>query len=37
MERNNDPIELWGGRIGRGLAVLGALALCFYLYVQHVR
>jgi hypothetical protein len=29
-----DPIELWGRRIGRGLSVIGALLLAWYLGVQ---
>ncbi len=29
-----DPIELWGRRIGRGLSLVGALLLAWYLGVQ---
>ncbi len=29
-----DPIEVWGRRIGRGLSLLGVLALAYWLGVQ---
>ncbi len=32
----SDPIELWGRRIGRLLAVAVCVALCAYLYVVYV-
>jgi ferric-dicitrate binding protein FerR (iron transport regulator) len=32
-----DPIELWGRRIGRALAVFAFIAFCIYLYVTYVR
>ncbi len=31
-----DPIECWGRRIGRGLAVVAFLGLCVYFYVTYV-
>ena len=30
-----DRIELWGRRIGRGLSLIGFVALAVYLYVTH--
>lgn len=32
-----DPIELWGKRIGRGLSLIGFVALAIYLYVTYVK
>jgi hypothetical protein len=32
-----DRVEVWGRRIGRALSVAAFLALCVYLYVNHVR
>ncbi|MBZ0146535.1 MAG: hypothetical protein K8F62_03205 [Pseudorhodoplanes sp.] len=32
-----DPIELWGKRIGRGLSLVGFVALAIYLYVTYVK
>jgi hypothetical protein len=32
-----DPIELWGKRIGRGLSLIGFIALAIYLYVTYVK
>jgi hypothetical protein len=32
-----DAIELWGKRIGRGLSLVGFVALAIYLYVTYVR
>jgi cytochrome c-type biogenesis protein CcmH/NrfG len=31
-----DRIELWGRRIGRGLSLVGFVALAIYLYVTYV-
>lgn len=33
----NDPIELWGKRIGRALSLVGFVALAIYLYVTYVK
>ncbi|MGE3149236.1 MAG: hypothetical protein AB7K04_09230 [Pseudorhodoplanes sp.] len=33
----NDPIELWGRRIGRALSLIGVIALAIYLYVSYAR
>jgi hypothetical protein len=30
-----DPIELWGKRIGRGLSLVGVVALAIYLYLTY--
>lgn len=30
-----DPVELWGRRIGRGLSILGVIALGFWFGVQN--
>ena len=32
-----DPIELWGRRIGRGLSLIGVIALAIYLYFTYLR
>ncbi len=32
-----DRIELWGRRIGRGLSLLGLIALATFLYLTYVR
>jgi hypothetical protein len=31
----NDPIELWGRRIGRGLSLAAFIGLAIYLYVTY--
>ena len=36
-ETERDPIELWGKRIGRGLSLLGFIALAIYLFVTYVK
>ncbi|TCK16676.1 hypothetical protein EV667_4450 [Ancylobacter aquaticus] len=33
----DDPTEVWGRRIGRGLAVVVALALVAYLFATYLR
>lgn len=33
---SSDPVELWGRRIGRGLAALAFLGFCIYLYLTYV-
>jgi hypothetical protein len=33
----NDPIELWGRRIGRVLSAIAFVALAVYLFVTYVR
>ena len=33
----NDAIEVWGSRIGRGLSLVGVIALAIYLYLTYVR
>ena len=33
----NDPVELWGRRIGRALSLLGAIGLGIYLYLTYWR
>jgi hypothetical protein len=33
----SDPIELWGRRIGRTLAVVAFAGFCLYLYLNYVR
>lgn len=32
-----DPMELWGRRIGRGLALIAFVGLCIYLYATYLR
>jgi len=32
---STDPIERWGRRIGRGLAVVAFLGFCVYFYVSY--
>jgi hypothetical protein len=32
-----DPIELWGRRIGRALSLLALIALSIYLYLTYLR
>jgi hypothetical protein len=32
-----DRIELWGRRIGRGLSLIGFVALAVYLYLTYFR
>ncbi|TYC53718.1 hypothetical protein FMN50_14845 [Rhodobacterales bacterium] len=32
----NDPIEVWGSRIGRGLGVIFAIGLVIYLYITYL-
>ena len=34
---SGDPIELWGRRIGRGLAAVAFIGFCAYLYATYVR
>ena len=34
-DAENDPIELWGRRIGRGLSLIAFVALAIYLYVTY--
>ncbi|MEA2929830.1 MAG: hypothetical protein QOG38_2258 [Hyphomicrobiales bacterium] len=34
-EAANDPVELWGRRIGRGLSLIAFVALAIYLYVTY--
>ena len=34
-ENETDPIEIWGRRIGRALAVLAILGLGLYLWATH--
>jgi len=36
-DKENDPIELWGKRIGRSLSLIGFVALAIYLYVTYVK
>lgn len=33
----DDPMEVWGRRIGRGLAVVAGLALAYYLFATYLR
>ncbi len=33
----SDPVELWGRRIGRALAVVAFAGFCLYLYLNYVR
>ncbi|CAA0101855.1 Uncharacterised protein [Starkeya nomas] len=33
----DDPMEVWGRRIGRGLAVAVALVLVWYLFATYLR
>ncbi|MCS0497366.1 hypothetical protein [Ancylobacter mangrovi] len=33
----DDPIEVWGRRIGRGLAIVVGLALAYYLLATYLR
>jgi len=33
----DDPIEVWGRRIGRGLAILVGLGLAYYLFATYLR
>ncbi|WAC29147.1 MULTISPECIES: hypothetical protein [unclassified Ancylobacter] len=34
---DNDPMEVWGRRIGRGLAVVAALGLGLWLIATYLR
>jgi len=34
---DDDPIEVWGRRIGRGLAVVAILVLAYYLFATYLR
>lgn len=34
---STDPAEIWGKRVGRGLAVIGAIGCLIYLYLTYVR
>jgi hypothetical protein len=34
---DNDAIELWGRRIGRGLSAVAFVGLAIYLYVTYLR
>ena len=36
-DAGEDRIELWGRRIGRGLSLVGLVALAIYLYLTYVR
>lgn len=33
----HDPIEIWGQRIGRGLAIVAGLGLAAYLVLTYLR
>ncbi|MFD2029968.1 hypothetical protein ACFSKM_06030 [Ancylobacter dichloromethanicus] len=33
----DDPMEVWGRRIGRGLAVVAGLVLAYYLFATYLR
>ncbi|WP_428031038.1 hypothetical protein [Ancylobacter sp.] len=33
----DDPMEVWGRRIGRGLAVVAGLAMAYYLFATYLR
>ncbi|WP_414593339.1 hypothetical protein [Ancylobacter sp. G4_0304] len=33
----DDPMEVWGRRIGRSLAVIAALVLVYYLFLTYLR
>ncbi|WP_281063256.1 hypothetical protein [Ancylobacter gelatini] len=33
----DDPMEVWGRRIGRSLAVIAALVLVYYLFSTYLR
>jgi hypothetical protein len=37
MGGGTDPVELWGRRIGRGLSLIGFIALSVYLSVTYLR
>lgn len=32
----NDPVEVWGTRIGRGLGLIAAIGLAIYLFITYV-
>jgi len=34
---DDDPVEVWGRRIGRGLAVAAGLVLAYYLFSTYLR
>ncbi|MDQ0510489.1 hypothetical protein [Ancylobacter amanitiformis] len=34
---DDDPMEMWGRRIGRGLAIVACLVLAYYLLTTYVR
>ncbi|HEY9213809.1 MAG TPA: hypothetical protein VIQ29_14505 [Ancylobacter sp.] len=34
---DDDPIEVWGRRIGRGLAIVAILVLAYYLFATYLR
>jgi hypothetical protein len=33
----DDPVEMWGARIGRSLSLIAVIAICLYLFVTYVR
>lgn len=33
----DDPVEMWGARIGRSLSLIAVIAICLYLFVVYVR
>ena len=35
--RREDPIELWGRRIGRALSLIAVIGLAIYLFVTYLR
>lgn len=34
---SSDPAEIWGKRVGRTLAVIGAIGCLIYLYATYIR
>lgn len=36
-DESTDPAEIWGKRVGRALAVIGAIGCLIYLYITYVQ
>ncbi|MDT3685292.1 MAG: hypothetical protein RO009_09650 [Pseudorhodoplanes sp.] len=35
--QTDDPVEMWGARIGRGLSLIAVILICLYLFWIYVR
>ncbi|CEJ10894.1 hypothetical protein BN1110_01179 [bacterium YEK0313] len=36
-DESTDPAEIWGKRVGRALAVIGAIGCLIYLYITYIQ